>query len=66
MTTSSQALSIKEKVGYALGDLSANYDFSDPVDFFSFFYTDVHKIPAGTTATINFQGGFIQACFNHT
>ncbi len=64
MTASSQKLSVKEKIGYALGDLSANLIFQTLMTFLAFFYTDVYKIPAGTAATIIFLGGFIGAFFN--
>jgi Na+/melibiose symporter-like transporter len=37
MTTRSQKLSIKEKVGYALGDLSANLIFQTLFTFLAFF-----------------------------
>lgn len=64
MNTNSQKLSIKEKVGYALGDLSANLIFQTLMTFLAFFYTDVYQIPAGTAATIIFLGGFVGAFFN--
>lgn len=57
-------LSIKEKIGYSLGDLSANLIFQTLMTFLAFFYTDVYKIPAGTAATIIFLGGFVGAFFN--
>ncbi|HKE95643.1 MAG TPA: MFS transporter [Povalibacter sp.] len=54
-----ERLTIREKVGYSLGDLAANLIFQTFITFLSFFYTDVFKIPAGTASTIIFAGGFI-------
>lgn len=64
MNTNAQKLSVREKVGYALGDLSANLIFQTLMTFLAFFYTDVYQIPAGTAATIIFLGGFVGAFFN--
>ncbi len=57
-------LSIKEKIGYSLGDLAANLIFQTLMTFLAFFYTDVYQIPAATAATIIFVGGFFGAFFN--
>lgn len=64
ITPTTHKLSIKEKIGYSLGDLSANLIFQTLMTFLAFFYTDVYKIPAGTAATIIFLGGFVGAFFN--
>ncbi|WP_291103771.1 MULTISPECIES: MFS transporter [unclassified Flavobacterium] len=64
MNSTSQKLSIKEKIGYSLGDLAANLVFQTLMTFLAFFYTDVYKIPAGTAATIIFVGGLLGASFN--
>ena len=64
MNSLSQKLSVKEKVGYSLGDLVANLIFQTLMTFLAFFYTDVYQIPAGTAATIIFVGGLIGAFFN--
>ncbi len=57
-------LSVKEKIGYSLGDLAANLIFQTLMTFLAFFYTDVYQIPAATAATIIFVGGFFGAFFN--
>ncbi len=57
-------LSVVEKVGYSLGDLSANLIFQTFVTFIAFFYTDVYKIPAETATFIIFTGGMIGAFFS--
>lgn len=64
MSFANQKLSVKEKIGYALGDLSANLIFQTLMTFLAFFYTDVYKIPAATAASIIFIGGFFGAFFN--
>ncbi|MCC9065777.1 MFS transporter [Flavobacterium piscisymbiosum] len=64
MGTTSQKLSVLEKIGYGLGDFAANLIFQTLLTFLAFFYTDVYKIPAGTASIIIFTGGFIGAFFN--
>ena len=64
MSTTTHKLSVKEKVGYALGDLAANLIFQTLVTFISFYYTDAYKIPAATASTIIFTCGIIAAFFN--
>lgn len=64
MSSTSQKLSIIEKIGYSLGDLAANLVFQTLMTFLAFFYTDVYKIPAATAATIIFVGGLLGASFN--
>lgn len=63
MNSLSQKLSVKEKVGYSLGDLAANLIFQTLMTFLAFFYTDVYQIPAATAATIIFAGGLFGAFF---
>jgi Na+/melibiose symporter-like transporter len=57
-------LSVKEKVGYSLGDLSANLVFQTLMMFLLVFYTDVFGIEPGIAGTIIFVGGIIGAVFN--
>ncbi len=61
MSSSTEKLSVTEKVGYSLGDLAANLIFQTLVTFLAFFYTDVFGIPAGTAATIIFVVGLVGA-----
>jgi len=63
MTTKINQLSVTEKIGYSLGDLSANLVFQTLMTFLAFFYTDVYKIHPGTAARIIFIGGFVGAFF---
>ena len=61
MSSCADTLSVREKIGYSLGDLAANLIFQTLVTFLAFFYTDVFRIPAGTAATIIFVGGMLGA-----
>lgn len=64
INTTTEKLSVVEKVGYSLGDLAANLIFQTFVTFIAFFYTDVYKIPAETATFIIFTGGMIGAFFS--
>lgn len=64
MNDSNVKLSVREKIGYALGDLSANLIFQTLMTFLAFFYTDVSKIPPAAASAIIFTGGMIGAFFN--
>jgi glycoside/pentoside/hexuronide:cation symporter, GPH family len=64
MSETSHKLSVKEKIGYSLGDLSANLVFQTLMTFLAFFYTDVFKIPPAKAATVMLVGGIFGACFN--
>lgn len=59
MSINNHKLSITEKVGYALGDLSANLVFQTLVTFIAFFYTDVYGISAGWASFIIFWAGIL-------
>ncbi|MBN2279838.1 MAG: MFS transporter [Candidatus Marinimicrobia bacterium] len=45
-------LSIKEKIGYGLGDTASNLYFQMYVNFLLFFYTDIFGIPAAAAGTL--------------
>ena len=64
MTDSNVKLSVWEKIGYSLGDLSANLIFQTLMTFLAFFYTDVYKVPPSAASAIIFTGGMIGAFFN--
>lgn len=61
MSTHQEVLTVREKVGYSLGDLAANLIFQTLVTFLAFFYTDVYRIAPGTAATIIFVVGLLGA-----
>lgn len=52
MSTLADKLSIKEKVGYALGDTAANFIFQTMVMFQLAFYTDTFGITAAAAGTL--------------
>lgn len=64
MSDTNVKLSVREKIGYSLGDLSANLIFQTLLTFLAFFYTDVYRIPPGIASAIIFAGGMIGAFFN--
>lgn len=61
ITTGLETLSVREKVGYSLGDLAANLIFQTLITYLAFFYTDVYRIPAATAAKIIFAVGLLGA-----
>ncbi|WP_299664907.1 MFS transporter [uncultured Polaribacter sp.] len=61
MTNSSQKLSVKEKVGYALGDLAANLVFQTLVTYLSYFYTDIYGLKPEDAAIVTLTVGLIAA-----
>jgi GPH family glycoside/pentoside/hexuronide:cation symporter len=64
MSINSQKLSVKEKVGYSLGDLSANLVFQTLMMFLLVFYTDVFRISPKAAGTVILVGGVLGALFN--
>jgi GPH family glycoside/pentoside/hexuronide:cation symporter len=52
MTTQGEKLSIREKVGYAVGDTASNLYFQTFLLFIPIFYTDVVGLPAAAVATM--------------
>ena len=64
MTDTNIKLSVREKIGYSLGDLSANLIFQTLMTFLAFFYTDVYRIPPAAASAIIFAGGMAGAFFN--
>ena len=58
---SGQSLSIKEKIGYSLGDLSANLVFQTLITYLAYFYTDIYGLESGDATAIIFIVGFIAA-----
>ena len=58
----SQRLSIKEKVGYSLGDLAANLVFQSLITFLAWYYTNIYGLNENDAAWIIFLVGVIAAC----
>lgn len=59
--TAEHTLSVREKLGYSLGDLAANLIFQTLITYLAFFYTDVYRLPPATAATIIFVIGLLGA-----
>ena len=60
-----KSLSIKEKIGYSLGDLSANLVFQTLITYLAYFYTDIYGLNADdATAIIFFVGTAAAIGFN--
>ena len=61
VASTEHTLSIREKLGYSLGDLAANLIFQTLITYLAFFYTDVYRLPPATAATIIFVIGVLGA-----
>ena len=56
MTSYSEKLSIREKIGYSLGDLAANLVFQTLMTYLAYFYTDIYGLDANdATAIISYN-----------
>ena len=56
-----QKLSIKEKVGYSLGDLAANLVFQTLMTYLAYFYTDIYGLEANHASAVILTVGLIAA-----
>jgi glycoside/pentoside/hexuronide:cation symporter, GPH family len=61
MSNISQKLSVKEKIGYSLGDLAANLIFQTLVTYLAYYYTDIYGLSAGKASAIMFTVGMVAA-----
>ncbi len=61
MKSNSQKLSIKEKVGYSLGDLAANLVFQTLMTYLAYFYTDIYGLEANHASAIILSVGLVAA-----
>lgn len=61
MKSTSDKLSIIEKIGYSLGDLAANLVFQTLMTYLAYFYTDIYKLDANDATAIMFTVGFVAA-----
>lgn len=52
MQTTTGKLSLKEKIGYSLGDTASNLFFQTFILFLLYFYTDVFGLPAAAVGTM--------------
>lgn len=56
-----QKLSVKEKIGYSLGDLAANLVFQTLVTYLAYFYTDIYGLKANHASAIILTVGLVAA-----
>lgn len=61
MNSDSQKLSVKEKIGYSLGDLAANLVFQTLVTYLAYFYTDIYGLKANDASAVTLVVGLIAA-----
>jgi Na+/melibiose symporter-like transporter len=61
MRNISQKLSIKEKIGYSLGDLAANLVFQTLMTYLAYFYTDIYGLSPTDSSIIMLIVGLIAA-----
>ncbi|MDW5287222.1 MFS transporter [Formosa sp. PL04] len=61
MTTNTEKLSVKEKIGYSLGDLAANLVFQTLMTYLAYFYTDIYGLKANDASAIILTVGLIAA-----
>ena len=57
----SQILSVKEKIGYSLGDLAANLVFQTLITYLAYFYTDIYGLSSEDSSYIILTVGLISA-----
>lgn len=61
MNTTSQKVSVLEKIGYSFGDLAANLVFQTLVTFLAFFYTDIYGLHNKHASLIMLSVGLVAA-----
>lgn len=61
MNFTSQKLSVKEKIGYSLGDLAANLVFQTLMTYLAYFYTDIYGLSPTHASIIMLIVGLIAA-----
>lgn len=61
MNITSQKLTIKEKIGYSLGDLAANLVFQTLMTYLAYFYTDIYGLSPTHASIIMLVVGLIAA-----
>lgn len=64
MATGIQKLSVKEKIGYSLGDGAANFFFQTIMMYQVVYFTDVLKLPGGQAKTLFLVALFWNAIFD--
>ncbi|MEP6677193.1 MAG: MFS transporter [Ferruginibacter sp.] len=61
MTNNSQKLSVKEKIGYSLGDLAANLVFQTLVSWISYYYLNIYGLKPEHASMLTLVVGLVAA-----
>ena len=61
MNTSSQKLSVTEKIGYSLGDFAANLVFQTLMTYLAYFYTDIYGLESNHASALMLVVGLVAA-----
>ena len=61
MTNSTQQLSVREKIGYSLGDLAANLVFQTLMTYLAYFYTDIYGLDTNDASAVMLTVGLVAA-----
>jgi Na+/melibiose symporter-like transporter len=61
MAVSEHKLSVREKIGYSLGDLAANLVFQTLVTYLAYFYTDIYGLKTADASIIILVVGLVAA-----
>ncbi len=61
MSESNVKLSLREKIGYSLGDLSANLVFQTLITYLAYFYTDIYGLKNNDASIIMLIVGLVAA-----
>ena len=61
MNKNNQILTVKEKIGYSLGDLAANLVFQNLMTYLAYFYTDIYGLTSEDSSFIILTVGLISA-----
>src|SRR5690606_26366817 len=61
MSVNSHKLSVKEKIGYSLGDLAANLVFQTLITYLAYFYTDIYGLKTNHASVIMLVVGLVAA-----
>jgi len=61
MNPVSQKLSVREKIGYSLGDLAANLVFQTLVTYLAYFYTDIYGLDTKQASAVILTVGLVAA-----
>ncbi|STW28870.1 Xyloside transporter XynT [Klebsiella michiganensis] len=49
-------ISVREKIGYSLGDAASHIVFDSSVAILAYFYTDIYGLPPAVMGTMFFAG----------